>query len=140
MAYVSLSGGLALANAGLGAVHGLAGVIGGRTGAPHGLICGRLLGPVLRANAAAVIGSGGDSAKFDEVTAWMAEAFDAPGAEVLETWSARLSDLGVPALQPWFEDEAQLQAIAREAAGASSMRANPVTLPEQTLVETMRAA
>ena len=53
MAYVSLSGGLALANAGLGAVHGLAGVLGGRTGMAHGVICGRLLPPILVANAAA---------------------------------------------------------------------------------------
>ena len=39
LAWVSLCGGLALANAGLGAVHGLAGVIGGLTGAAHGAIC-----------------------------------------------------------------------------------------------------
>jgi alcohol dehydrogenase class IV len=50
LAWVSLCGGLALANAGLGAVHGLAGVIGGMTGAAHGAICGALLGPVLAMN------------------------------------------------------------------------------------------
>ena len=44
MAWVSTCGGLALANAGLGAVHGFAGVIGGLTHAPHGEICGVLLG------------------------------------------------------------------------------------------------
>jgi hypothetical protein len=38
LAWVSLSGGLALANAGLGAVHGLAGVIGGLCPAPHGAV------------------------------------------------------------------------------------------------------
>src|SRR5436305_3403780 len=37
MALCSLLGGIALANAKLGAVHGLAGVIGGSAGAPHGL-------------------------------------------------------------------------------------------------------
>lgn len=50
LAWVSLSGGLALANAGLGAVHGLAGVIGGLCPAPHGAVCGALLAPILRAN------------------------------------------------------------------------------------------
>ena len=45
--------GVALANAGLGAVHGFAGVVGGLTGAPHGLICATLLAPVCRANIAA---------------------------------------------------------------------------------------
>ena len=38
------------ANAGLGAVHGLAGVIGGKTKAPHGEICGALLPAVLRSH------------------------------------------------------------------------------------------
>ncbi|MGR3448352.1 MAG: iron-containing alcohol dehydrogenase, partial [Paracoccus sp. (in: a-proteobacteria)] len=50
MAWVSLCGGLALANAGLGAVHGLAGPLGGLTGAGHGAICGTLLPHVLVAN------------------------------------------------------------------------------------------
>ena len=52
LAHVSLTGGIALANAGLGAVHGLAGVIGGLTPAPHGAICGALLAPILRLNRA----------------------------------------------------------------------------------------
>jgi len=42
-AWVSTCGGLALANAGLGAIHGFAGVIGGKANAPHGEICGALL-------------------------------------------------------------------------------------------------
>src|SRR5690606_1659626 len=54
MAWVSLCGGLALANAGLGAVHGLAGPLGGLTGAAHGAICGALLPHVLVANRFAV--------------------------------------------------------------------------------------
>ncbi|MFD1344783.1 iron-containing alcohol dehydrogenase, partial [Litorisediminicola beolgyonensis] len=52
MAWVSLSGGLALANAGLGVVHGLAGPLGGLSGAAHGAICGALLPHGLAANGA----------------------------------------------------------------------------------------
>ena len=58
MGWVSLSSGIALANGGLGAAHGLAAVLGGRYDAPHGLLCGRLLGPVLGKNrSSAEIGS-----------------------------------------------------------------------------------
>src|SRR6185295_2994696 len=50
MAYASLCGGLALANAGLGAAHGFAGPIGGRFPAPHGAVCAALLSPVIKVN------------------------------------------------------------------------------------------
>ena len=50
MALTSLFGGLALANAKLGAVHGFAGVVGGMYDAPHGAICAALLPPVMEAN------------------------------------------------------------------------------------------
>ncbi|MCV5836387.1 iron-containing alcohol dehydrogenase, partial [Escherichia coli] len=43
MAWVSLCGGLALANAGLGVIHGLAGPLGGLSRASHGALCGSLL-------------------------------------------------------------------------------------------------
>ena len=50
MALTSLLGGLALANAKLGAVHGFAGVLGGMYDAPHGATCAALLPPVMEAN------------------------------------------------------------------------------------------
>ena len=54
MALVSLLGGLALANAKLGAVHGFAGVLGGMYDAPHGGVCAALLPPVMAANITAL--------------------------------------------------------------------------------------
>ena len=50
MSYASLLGGMALANAGLGAVHGLAAPIGGMFKAPHGAVCACLLPHVFRLN------------------------------------------------------------------------------------------
>ena len=54
LALASLLGGLCLANAGLGAVHGFAAPIGGMFDAPHGAVCAALLGPVMVANVAAL--------------------------------------------------------------------------------------
>ena len=54
MALCSLLGGMALANAKLGAVHGLAGVIGGTADVPHGMACAAVLAPVVEANVRAL--------------------------------------------------------------------------------------
>ena len=142
MAWVSLCGGLALANAGLGAVHGLAGPLGGLTGATHGAICGALLPPVLRANRRTV----SDPAlcqRLDQVGSWIGAAFDQPDAtldtacDLLADWSRqaglkRLSDLGIAA-------HAQ-SAAAEAAATSSSMKANPAILPTATLHAIMAEA
>ncbi|MFX1426510.1 MAG: iron-containing alcohol dehydrogenase [Promethearchaeota archaeon] len=50
LAYASLISGIALANAGLGIVHGLASAIGGLFDIPHGVICGTLLAEATRMN------------------------------------------------------------------------------------------
>ena len=64
MAVASLFGGLALANAGLGAVHGFAGPIGGRFPAPHGAVCAALLPHVMAANIRALRQRAPESARF----------------------------------------------------------------------------
>jgi alcohol dehydrogenase class IV len=50
MAYGSLMSGIALANAGLGVVHGLASAIGGYYNIPHGIVCGTLLAEATKMN------------------------------------------------------------------------------------------
>ncbi|WPZ23483.1 iron-containing alcohol dehydrogenase (plasmid) [Sulfitobacter faviae] len=136
LAYVSLSGGLALANAGLGAVHGLAGVIGGRFGAPHGLICGRLLGPVLAANRDAI----GATTRFSEVQMWLSDGFGLPEEGRFDALTAMLDDWGLDRLNQWIPEDADLGETAREAAASSSMRANPCVLEAETLEACIRAA
>lgn len=140
MAFVSLAGGLALANAGLGAVHGLAGVLGGRLGAPHGLICGRLLGPVMVANAAAIGVAGGALDRFQEVAGWVAQGFDQAPDSVFERLPNLLDDWQVERLTHWLTPEVDLAQIAEEAAETSSMKANPCVLPASELVRLMRLA
>nr|WP_237402264.1 iron-containing alcohol dehydrogenase [Rhodovulum sulfidophilum] len=135
MARVSLTGGLALANAGLGAVHGLAGVIGGRTGAPHGAICGRLLVPVLRANRAALADAGGDPTRIERVLDWIGAAFGGQGAEALDRFGDWIAASGLPPL-PGMDHAA----VAAEAGASSSMKGNPVPLSAATLAEVLAEA
>ncbi|WP_299963060.1 iron-containing alcohol dehydrogenase [uncultured Roseobacter sp.] len=140
MAFVSLSGGLTLANAGLGAVHGLAGVLGGRLGAPHGLICGRLLGPVMVANRAALSHLGMEVSRFDAVARWMAEGMEHDPNRLFHDWSALLDGWQVPGLSDWVASDVCLESIAEEAATSSSMKGNPCALSTATLVEVLQAA
>jgi alcohol dehydrogenase class IV len=131
LAWVSLCGGLSLANAGLGAVHGFAGVIGGLTGAAHGAICGALLGPVLAANRAATTSAA--RVRLEEVCQILAEALGssanaAPAA--LQAW-ARAE--GLPGLADLGVTEAQHADIVAAAKTASSMKGNPVPLTDQAL-------
>lgn len=104
MAWVSLCGGLALANAGLGVVHGLAGPLGGLSNAAHGALCGSLLPFGLALNEAQI----SDEClrqRFADVRQWLAAGLDSDhdsAWESLREWSQRaglgnLRDLGVPA-------------------------------------------
>jgi len=138
MAWVSLCGGLALANAGLGAVHGLAGVIGGTTGAAHGAICGALLGPVLEANRAAATGA--VRARLEEVCEALARALGSSAAQApaaLQAWARAQGLPGLVALGLRADQHAATVAAARE---ASSMKGNPVVLPDETLHEVLARA
>jgi alcohol dehydrogenase class IV len=138
MAWVSLCGGLALSNAGLGAVHGLAGVIGGMTGAAHGAICGTLLGPVIAANRGAA--EGGAKGRLDEVCAILAEGLGCGAAEAplaLQDW-ARAA--GLPGLAALGVTPAMHAEIVEASMQASSMKGNPVVLSREVLAGVLETA
>lgn len=135
LALTSVCGGLALANAGLGAVHGLAGVIGGRApGAPHGAVCGALIGPVLTANAQALDPATQSARRIAELGPMMSGAL---GTADIAAWAR---DAGLPGLAALGLSPADLHDTVAQAQEASSMKANPVRLDTQTLVDILRAA
>ncbi|SDW25040.1 iron-containing alcohol dehydrogenase [Roseicitreum antarcticum] len=140
LAYVSHVSGIALANAGLGAVHGFAGVIGGRTGAAHGAVCGRLLVPVLQANRAALLAAGRDVRRFDDVAGWIGQALGVPTSAAVACLGAQVSAWGLPGLGALGVDAQEAGQIAQEARVSSSMKGNPVALPHLALMDILAAA
>lgn len=138
LAWTSLCGGLALANAGLGGVHGFSGVIGGITGAAHGAICGALLGPVIAMNRARSQGVARD--RLDAVCAILAEVLGCTtdvAPDALTLWAR---DAGLPGLTALGLDPAQHEDVARASLEASSMKGNPVVLGHADLCAVLAAA
>ncbi|MBE2277350.1 MAG: iron-containing alcohol dehydrogenase [Rhodobacteraceae bacterium] len=138
LAWVSLCGGLALTNAGLGAVHGLAGVIGGLTGARHGAICGALLGPVLAMNRA--LASGQARARIDEALGLLAQPLGVAAQEVPAALAAWIRGAGLPGLAAQGLDPRRHAEVAAAALVASSMRANPAAPSPAALCAALAAA
>ena len=143
MSLAALLGGLALANAGLGAAHGFAAPIGGRFDAPHGAVCGRLLPAVVAVNVAALerrAASGEPSARatlarYDEAARIVLREPSATTPDLV-AWLVDLVDaLGVPRLTAYGARDADIPELVAAGASASSMQANPVRLAPEELVE-----
>lgn len=133
MALTSLFGGLALANSGLGAVHGFAAPFGAMFNAPHGAVCAALLGPVMRANLKA-------SPRFEELAARLTGRSTAKAEDGVE-WVAELTkELTIPGLSSYGLREEHFAELIVKAKNASSMRANPVALKDEELAEILHRA
>lgn len=142
LAVGALFSGMALANAGLGAVHGFAAPIGGMFPAPHGAVCAALLACVWRANLKRVAADGLNSQqdRFREAARMMTGDPDASaeaGAMFLEDLTRKL---GIPRLGRYGIGVEDLAEIAGKAARASSMKANPVPLSVAELVDILHEA
>jgi alcohol dehydrogenase class IV len=137
MAWASFSGGVALANSGLGAVHGLAGVIGGLTGAAHGAICGTLLPFVISANRRALPDDHPLAQRLNEVSDILAQVFGGDGEMALHHWSR---DCGLPGLFDLGLPLSDHDAVAQAALSSSSMKSNPAALSQIDLREILHSA
>jgi len=149
----SLLSGMALANAKLGAVHGLAAPIGGAFPAPHGAVCAALLGAVAAANVAALRARAPDSpalARYAEVAGMLragegAQLQAQPQALARPEDAAPLlaelaSSMGIRGLSAYGVAESDLADLARKAASSSSMQGNPISLSQDELEQVLRAS
>jgi alcohol dehydrogenase class IV len=143
MSVTSLFGGIALANAGLGAVHGFAGPIGGMFNAPHGLVCGILLPYVVEANIKALRLRSPDSValgRYDEVARLLTGSPHALAADGVAWLKGLNKTLNVPPLSSLGIPRESIPEIATRSAKASSMKANPTELTQPELEEILAAA
>lgn len=138
MAVASLFGGLTLANAGLGAVHGFAGPLGGMFPALHGGICAALLPQVMEANLQALRRRQPNSdalRRYDEVARLLTGNADAKADDGVHWVRALVSDLRIPRLGVYGVGLSSADALIEKATKASSMKANPILLTPEELMD-----
>jgi alcohol dehydrogenase class IV len=141
MSFAALLGGLALANAGLGVVHGHAAPIGGMFEAPHGAVCAALLPHGIEVNLrASRERMPGILHRFAKIAQVLTGAPDAAPEDGV-AWVRELCDyLNVPPLRTYGIAQTDLPDIAARAAQASSMKANPVPLTADEILEVVSGA
>jgi alcohol dehydrogenase class IV len=138
LALASLYGGLCLANAGLGAVHGFAAPLGGMFDAPHGAACAALLPAVLRVNARALATRAPGApalARLTEMATLVTGRADATLDDGIAWITALVRALDIPGLARHGVKPAHLPELCAKARVASSMKANPLPLTDEELTE-----
>lgn len=136
MALTSLLGGLALANAKLGAVHGFAGVLGGMFHAPHGAVCAALLPPVIKANMRALQERQPDNAalrRFDAAAQCLLQDPSATAADAMRWIEATSARFAIPGLGAYGIEAQDFDRIVEQSAVSSSMKGNPLPLEQAEL-------
>lgn len=131
MSLASLQSGLALANSGLGAVHGLASPIGGLCNAPHGAVCSALLASVMETNIQALRLRAPNStslSRFRYIARLLVGKEDVM-ADACVSWVRHLtSALHLPRLRDLGVRHEHFSALIDKSLVASSMKANPIPL------------
>jgi alcohol dehydrogenase class IV len=143
MAMASLFSGLALANAKLGAVHGLAGPLGGMIAAPHGVICARLLPYVMQTNVQALQSRTPDSpalVRYDEIARILTEKATARATDGVEWVKGLCTALELPSLDEFGWKELDFPTVVAKAKKSSSMKGNPIALTDDELMKILKKA
>jgi alcohol dehydrogenase class IV len=140
MSLASLLSGLALANAGLGVVHGFAGPLGGMLNAPHGAICAALLPHGMQANLAhlrreqhSTPNSSDIIERYHIVAQLLTGRNNAEPEEGIRFVQDLATELGVLPLSSFGMGPEQVDEVVEKAQRASSMKRNPVKLSVEEL-------
>ena len=139
MCLCSLYGGLSLANAKLGAVHGFSGTLGGLLHAPHGAICAALLPHCCAINVAALRGRVAETdpaassaylRRYEDVARVVTCRDDATADDGVAWMTALVARVGVPGLGTFGLKESDFDDVVRKSKESSSMKGNPVALSD----------
>jgi len=143
MAVASLFGGLGLANAKLGAVHGFAGPLGGMLSAPHGAVCARLLPFVMETNVRALQSRKPNSeilSRYDEVAQLLTGRTTTQANDGVKWVQGLCATLNVPSLTEFGLSEREFPRVVTKAQKSSSMKGNPIELAESELIGILKTA
>jgi alcohol dehydrogenase len=146
MAYAALCSGICLAQAGLGAVHGLASPLGVQHPIPHGAACGATLVAATRVNIAALEARDQGNRALSRYAAAGRLFTGRAGADDREARSALVSalesltaSLGVPSLSTFGITESSIPALVADSRG-SSMKTNPIVLTDDEIASILRTS
>jgi alcohol dehydrogenase class IV len=138
MSWVALLGGFALANAGLGAVHGFAAPIGGMFPAPHGAVCAAVLPHAMAVNVRALRARAPECQalwRYEEIARLLTGRPQATADDGVQ-WVAELCrKLEIPPLCTYGVREEHIPDLVEKSARASSMKGNPIPLTVEELRE-----
>jgi alcohol dehydrogenase class IV len=143
MSWASLLGGLALANAGLGAVHGFAAPVGGMFPAPHGAACAALLPHAMAVNIQALRARAPASqalGRYGEVACLLTGRAQATAEDGVRWMAEICRRLEIPPLRTYGVTEADIPDLVEKAAQASSMKGNPIVLTPEELRQIIERA
>ena len=136
MSLASLFGGLALANAALGAVHGFAGPLGGMLHAPHGMLCARLLPLVMEANIEALQTHQPEHlalGRYVEIARILTDEKEATAQDGVRWTSELVATLKIPGLSTYGMSEKNFPEAVEKTMKANSFKGNPIALNEDEL-------
>jgi alcohol dehydrogenase class IV len=143
MSFASLLSGLALANAGLGVIHGFAAPLGGMLNAPHGALCAAVLPHGTAANIRALRQRAPNHSALDryaQVAAILTQNPQAQPEDAITALTDLCHALRIPGLREHGLTMADVPAVVEKAAAASSMQANPLPLTRGELTQVLEAS
>jgi alcohol dehydrogenase class IV len=138
MCFGSLLGGLALANAGLGVVHGFAAPLGGMLEAPHGGLCAAVLPHAITVNIRALRerASGGETLeRYREAARILTRKVNVEAEDCARYVAELCGQLSVPSLRTYGLTLEQVPELVDKVMKASSTKSNPIQLTAKELTD-----